>query len=210
MECASEREAVAAATPELATLTPGRTGNLSVRRGDRVVVTPTGVAYDQIEPSDVSVVTLDGDHIAGLDPSSETPMHRRLYQTTAAEAIVHTHSPWATTLAVARQPLPPVHYMLAHAGGEVPVADYATYGTPALAEEAAATMAAADTEACLLANHGLVAVGESVSAALETTVAVESTARLYCQASARFEPVTLDEAELDRVAAKFADYGQTE
>ena len=210
MEREGARRAVAAAAPTLASLTPGRTGNLSVRDGDRFAVTPTGVAYDAIEPSDTALVTLDGERVAGPVPSSETPMHRGIYRTSDAGAVVHTHSPWATTLAVAREPLPPVHYMLAHAGGRVPVADYETYGTTALAEAAARAMETAGTTATLLADHGVVACGSDLAAAVETARAVETTAQLYCRARLVGEAVTLPDAEIDRVAAKFADYGQPE
>lgn len=208
MDAESARRTVAAAAPTLASLTPGRTGNLSCRDGDRFAVTPTGVAYDEIEPRDVSLVALDGTHVAGLASSSETPMHRRLYQETDAGAVVHTHSPWATTLAVARESLPPVHYVLAHAGGRVPVADYAAYGTPALADEAARAMREAGTTATLLANHGVVAVGGDLPAAIETVRAVESTAAYYLRAQLVGTPHTLDEERVAEAAARFAEYGQ--
>ena len=210
MNTNERRRTVATAASALAELTPGTTGNLSVRDGEQFVVTPTGVAYDEVTTSDTAVVTLAGEHVTGPEPSSETPMHRHLYRETDAGAVVHTHSPWATTLAVAREPLPPVHYMLAHAGGTVPVADYETYGTEALALAAARAMDDADTTATLLANHGVVACGDDLAAALETARAVESTAALYCRARFVGEAVSLDAHEIDRVADKFADYGQPE
>lgn len=203
-----ERREVAAQVAALAGLTPGRTGNCSVRRGDRVAITPSGVPYDRIGPEDVSVVSLAGERLAGEHaPSSETPMHRAIYEELEAGAVVHTHSPWVTTLAVLGQPLPPVHYMLALAGGTVPVAEYATYGTPELGANAVEAMAAAGSRACILANHGLVATGVDLGAAVETAVAVESVARVYCQARALGEPEPLDGKEMDRVAGKLADYG---
>lgn len=192
----------------LASLTPGRTGNLSVRRDDRIAITPTGVAYGRIEPADVSVVSLDGEHLDGLQPSSETPMHRAVYRAFDAGAIAHTHSPWATTLAVLGEPLPPVHYMIALAGSSVPVADYATYGTEALAANAVAAMREADSRACLLANHGLLACGEDAAGAVETARAVESTAGVCCRARAIGEPVVLPDEEIDAVALKLGEYGQ--
>ncbi|MFC4548876.1 MULTISPECIES: class II aldolase/adducin family protein [Halorussus] len=207
----AERRAVARRARELAALTPGRTGNLSVRRGDRFAVTPTGVPYDRIEAEEVPVVSLAGDETRverGLEPSSETPMHSAVYREFDAGAIVHTHSPWASTLAVLRESIPPVHYMLALAGTTVPVADYATYGTPELAANAVAAMEDADATACLLANHGLLVTGEDLDAALETAVNVEYTARIYCQAKALGSPVQLSGDEMDAVATKFEGYGQ--
>jgi len=205
----AERRAVSVRAAELAELTPGRTGNLSVRRDDRFAVTPTGVAYDRIEADDVPVVDFEGERVAGeLAPSSETPMHTAIYREFEPGAIVHTHSPWSSTLAILHEPIPPVHYMLALAGTTVPVADYATYGTAKLAANAVAAMEGADAEACLLANHGLLATGEDLDAALETAVNVEYTARIYCQAKAFGEPVELSPEEMAAVAEKFEGYGQ--
>ncbi|WP_135827383.1 class II aldolase/adducin family protein [Halorussus halobius] len=223
----AERRAVATRASELKALTPGRTGNLSVRRDDRFAITPTGVAYDRIEAPDVPVVSLGvsgtdeggdatdgpgasvGEQVAGeTAPSSETPMHTAIYREFEAGAIVHTHSPWASTLAVLHEPIPPVHYMLALAGTTVPVAEYATYGTADLAENAVAAMRAADAEACLLANHGLLVTGEDADSALETAVNVEYTARIYCQAKALGDPVELSAEEMGDVAEKFEGYGQ--
>jgi len=206
----AERRAVATAVSTLAGLTPGRTGNLSVRRGDYVAITPSGVPYDRIDAADVPVAGPDGQVHGDRAPSSELPLHRACYEAFDAGAVVHAHAPWATTLAVLREPLPPVHYMLAQAGGAVPVAEYATYGTEELGAAAVAAMTDADATACLLANHGLVAVGEDVDDALETAVTVESVAQVYCQARAIGTPEPLPEAELDRVARKLADYGQGE
>lgn len=205
----AERRAVATRAPDLAGLTPGRTGNLSVRRDDRFAVTPTGVAYDRIAAADVPVVSVDGEQVAGdTAPSSETPMHSAVYREFDAGAIVHTHSPWASTLAILHEPIPPVHYMLALAGTTVPVADYATYGTAELAGNAVEAMEEADAEACLLANHGLLVTGDDADSALETAVNVEYTARIYCQAKAFGDPVELSREEMAAVAEKFEGYGQ--
>ncbi|MEA5388293.1 class II aldolase/adducin family protein [Haloarculaceae archaeon H-GB11] len=205
----AERRAVAEHSSALADLTPGRTGNLSVRAGDSVAITPTGVAYDEIDPDDVPVVSLAGDHEFGsLEASSETPMHCGIYETFDAGAVVHTHSDYATTLAVLGDPLPPVHYMVAFAGETVPVADYATYGTRELADNAVGAMERADSGACLLANHGLVATGTDAADAVETASAVESVARVYCQARSIGDPVELDSEEMATVAEKFGSYGQ--
>lgn len=203
-----EREAVADHVETLGSLTPGRTGNLSVRRGDRIAITPSGLPYDEVDPGDVPVVALSGRQVAGdRTPSSETPMHTELYDRLDVGAVVHTHSPWATTLAVLGEPLPPIHYVLALVGGSVPVAEYATYGTEALAENVAGVMTEAGADACLLANHGLVATGGSLESALEAVEIVESVARVYCQAAAFGTPEPLPDDEMERVARKLQEYG---
>lgn len=205
------RAAVVMGVSNLAALTPGRTGNLSVRSGETVAITPSGVPYSEIEPADVPLVSIDGDRRAGSrEPSSEVAMHLRMYRSLAVEAIVHVHSPWATTLAVLGEELPPVHYMLAAAGGTVPVAPYAPFGSTELAEKAVSAMEGAETTACLLANHGLVAGGSDVDDALETAIAVESTARLYAQARSIGDPVELSESEIEAAVAQFENYGQSE
>ncbi|MFB6124844.1 MAG: class II aldolase/adducin family protein [Halanaeroarchaeum sp.] len=206
----SGRRAVAAAVPELATLTPGRTGNVSAGNGTVLAITPTGVPYDEVQAADVPVVDLEGEQVFGkLAPSSEAPFHRAIYREFDAGGVVHVHSPWATTLAVLRRPVPPVHYMLALAGGQVPVADYETYGTPALADAIVSTLREHDRRACLLANHGLVAYGDDPADAIEVARAVESTARLYLQAASVGDPEILSDFETERVAKRFETYGQT-
>ncbi|MFB6110163.1 MAG: class II aldolase/adducin family protein [Halodesulfurarchaeum sp.] len=203
------RAAVAAGVPEIAAMTPGRTGNLSARSGDLMAITPSGVPYGEIDPAAVPVLTLDGEPVAGdLAPSSETPMHRGIYRSLDVEAIAHVHSPWATTLAVLGEELPPVHYMVAAASGPVPVAPYEPFGTAELAEAAVSSMESAGTTACLLANHGLVAGGEDVTDAIETAVAVESTARVYLQARAVGDPIELSPEEFAEAKAQFDSYGQ--
>lgn len=206
-----ERRGVAERARRLAELTPGRTGNLSVRRDRRLAITPSGVPYDEIGPGDVPVVSLDGKRLAGsFAPSSETPMHRRIYERFEPGAIVHSHSPWSTTLAVLGESLPPVHYMIALAGETVPVAAYATYGTEALADNAVEAMEDAESRACLLENHGLVATGADADDAIETAVAVESVAQVYCRARAIGEPQELSSGDIEAAARKFEAYGPDE
>jgi L-fuculose-phosphate aldolase len=205
----AERVAVVDHAPALANLTPGRTGNLSVRRGDRFAATPTGVAYDAFDAADVPVVTLEGDVVAGeMAPTSEVPMHTGIYERLDAGAIVHTHSPWASTMAVLGQELPPVHYMITAVGRRVPVAGYAPYGTDELAALAVEAMADADARACILANHGLVVLGEDLRAAVENTVVVEDLCRVYLQARQHGEPAELTDEQLATVEEKFESYGQ--
>jgi L-fuculose-phosphate aldolase len=203
------REAVVEHAPELARLTPGRTGNLSVRDGDRFAVTPTGVAYDAFDAADVPVVDLDGERVAGrLKPSSEVQMHRHIYRGYGSDAIVHTHSPWATTMAVLRRELPPIHYMIVAVGKRVPVAEYAPYGTEELAANVVAAMEEANTTASFIENHGLVVTADDIETALEHTTHVEDLSRLYLQSSAVGEPTELPEAELDTAIEQFVGYGQ--
>jgi L-fuculose-phosphate aldolase len=203
------REAVVEYAPALADLTPGRTGNLSVRDGDAVAVTPTGVRYDAFDADDVPVVGLDGERLAGrMAPSSEVPMHTGIYKHDRPGAIVHTHSPWATTMATLGRKLPPVHYMIVSVGREVPLADYAPYGTEALAANVVAAMAEADADAAILANHGLVVTGPDLETAVENTRHVEDLCRLYLRASAVGEPNLLTDDQLATVEERFESYGQ--
>ncbi|ELZ55213.1 MULTISPECIES: class II aldolase/adducin family protein [Halorubrum] len=203
------REAVVEHAPALADLTPGRTGNLSVRVGDRVAVTPTGVPYDSFDAVDVPVVSLEGERLAGrMAPSSEVPMHTGIYGHDRPGAIVHTHSPWATTMATLHRKLPPIHYMIAAVGREVPLADYAPYGTEELAANVVAAMAEADSDAAILANHGLVVTGPDVETAVENTRHVEDICRLYLRASAVGEPHVLSDEQMATVEERFESYGQ--
>jgi len=205
-----ERQAVVEYAPDLANLTPGRTGNLSVRDGDAFAVTPTGVPYDSFDAADVPVVGVEGDQRGGeMAPSSEVPMHAAIYRRDDPGAIVHTHSPWTTTLAVAHEELPPIHYMIVAVGKRVPVAEYAPYGTDALAENVVSAMRAADAHAAIVENHGLVVTGPDLATAVENTVHVESLARLYLQTkSAGLEPTHLTDARLETVIEQFESYGQ--
>ncbi|MFB6138750.1 MAG: class II aldolase/adducin family protein [Halobacteriaceae archaeon] len=210
---APERTAVAEAGRELvaADLTTGRGGNVSVRTDDgRLAVSPSGMAYDAVTPADVPVLAPDGTVVAGdRDPSSETPMHRALYDARPdAGAVVHTHSPYATTFAVLDEPVPPAHYLVAFAGSHVPVAPYETYGTAALGEAAADTLGE-QFDACLLRNHGVVALGEDLDAAFETAQMVEFAARVAYQASCIGDPVLLPEDEVGRVRERFRHHGQS-
>jgi len=204
-----EREAVVEHAPALAALTPGRTGNLSVRNGDAFAVTPTGVPYDAFDAADVPVVGLDGERRAGrMAPSSEVPMHAGIYQHDRPGAIVHTHSPWATAMATLRRSLPPIHYMIVAVGRRVPLADYAPYGTEELAANVVAAMTEAGADAAILANHGLVVTGPDLETALENAHHVEDLCRLYLWSSAVGEPHELSDEQLAAVEERFESYGQ--
>ncbi|PSQ44461.1 class II aldolase [Halobacteriales archaeon SW_7_68_16] len=206
-----ERRQVVERAPALADLTPGRTGNLSVRSGERFAVTPTGVPYDGFDTDDVPVVRVeDGAHVAGeMAPSSEVPMHAAIYRREDVGAIVHTHSPWATTMAIRREELPPIHYMIVAVGKRVPVAEYAPYGTDDLAASVVDAMTEADATGCFIENHGLVVTAPTLDVAIENAIHVESLSRLYLQSlAAGGEPTTLDDEQLAAVLERFESYGQ--
>ncbi len=190
-------------------LTAGTGGNLSSRLDDdHIAISPTGVPYSQITPEDVPVVTLDGEVVSGGDPSSELAMHSKLYERRPEiGGVVHTHSPYATTFAVLNEPIPASHYLVAFAGQEVPVAGYESYGTPELGDRAVETLGD-DYDACLLKNHGVIAVGDSVGRAFEVAQMVEFCARIHHQALAVGDPEILSEAEIEAVRGRLDDYGR--
>ncbi len=192
-------------------LTKGTGGNLSriCRRRGLVAISPSGLDYAVMRPEDVVLVDLDGLQKEGTyQPSSELGFHLALYrQRPEVRAVVHTHSVYATTLACLGWELPAVHYLVGFAGHKVPVAPYATFGTDELAASVAATMGR-QFNAALLANHGLVTVGEDMRAALNTAEEVEFVARIYYQAKCAGSPVLLSEREMAVIIEKFKTYGQ--
>lgn len=209
---AKPRAAICAGAQALhaAGLAPGRSGNVSVRIGDGFLITPSGLPYPTMQAEDIVEIDGSGGVRAGRHrPSSELPLHRAIYAARPdVGAIVHTHSPQATALSCARRGIPAFHYMVAVAGGnDVRCADYATFGSNALA--AHALRALADRKAALLANHGVIALGAELEEALAIAAEIENLAREYLLLlAAGLEPVVLDEAEMERVRARFADYGR--
>ena len=192
-------------------LTRGTAGNLSVRaeeRGGGFLITPTGMAYEALESEDIVFMRLDGTAEGRRKPSSEWRFHRDLYRHRAeAGAIVHAHSPFATSLACLRRDVPAFHYMIARFGGDsLRCAAYATFGTQALSDAALSAMA--DRRACLLANHGMLAFGDDLGQALDLGVELEALCEQYWRACQLGEPVLLDAAEMRTVLGKFASYGQ--
>lgn len=181
-------------------------GNLSIRVGTgRICITPSSMPYDQIRPDDIVVTDLDGNLLGGTGrPSSETPLHCMVYQSRPdASAIVHTHSACATTLAILGLPIPAVHYMIAVTRTtEIPVAEYATYGTDALARNVRDAFPA-PARAVLLANHGVVTIGSSLDEAAGIAEAVETLAGLYYRALAVGKPQVLTEQQMAEVLAKY-------
>lgn len=190
-------------------LTYGTSGNVSVRRdSDGFFVSPTGMSYETLEPDDVPLVMLDGAWYGRRRPSSEWRFHRDIMASRSdVGAIVHAHSRYATALACTGRGIPAFHYMVAVAGGaDIRCASYHTFGTQELSD--AALKALEGRKACLLAHHGIIAVGSDVAAALKLAGEVESLAAQYCAALALGDVGYLDEAEMSRVVEKFRGYGR--
>lgn len=188
-------------------LNRGTSGNLSLRDGDGMLITPSGVPCDDLGPGDIVRVDRDGVSEGRLRPSSEWRFHHDIYRARPeAGAILHAHPVHCTALACLRRPLPAFHYMVAVAGGrDIRCAPYATFGSQALSDHVLAALAG--RRACLMANHGLVCFAGDLPAALDLALEIEHLAQSYLACLAAGEPVVLDEAEMERVLLKFADYG---
>jgi len=192
----------------------GKSGNVSARWRDPgfdgFLITPTGVPYDQTAPGQIVAMTLLGESRGALLPSSEWRFHRDIYAARPdAQAIVHAHAPFATSLACMHRSIPAFHYMIAVAGGaDIRCAPYATFGTQELSDHAIAALEG--RKACLLANHGMIAFGASPQQALALAVEVETLAEMYWRALQIGEPLLLSDAEMDVVLEKFRTYGQAE
>ncbi|WP_433353823.1 class II aldolase/adducin family protein [Microtetraspora malaysiensis] len=179
----------------------GTSGNLSVRKGDLVAVTPSGVALERLNPEDCPVLDMEGHPVEGdARPSSETPMHLAVYASTDARAVVHTHSVFATVVATTATELPPIHYNALLLGGAVRVAPYATYGTPELAEHVHAALAG--KQAALLANHGGVTIGPTLEKAFEATRLLEWLCEVYVRALGVGTPTVLTDEQLAAVVER--------
>jgi L-fuculose-phosphate aldolase len=207
---AAEREAVAEGSRRLAEggLVIGTAGNVSVRRDDLVAVTPTGAVLAEVTADMVSVVDLDGRLVDGdLAPTSEIPLHTGIYRATNATSVTHAHSMTSTAVACTCDVLPAVHYTCLYFGGPVRVAEYATFGSPELAEKVVAALEGRN--AALMANHGSVAYGSSIDDACEKIELLEWHAELYWRASLLGTPKVLTEKDLEDVimAAVSGGYG---
>jgi L-fuculose-phosphate aldolase len=208
LELDPERERVAAAARRLAQegLVLGSSGNVSLRVGDQVLVTPTGFALGTLEPVDVAVVELDGRALPGsTTPTSEIDLHLGAMVRYAAGAVVHTHSPAATALACVVEEVPVVHYGMLALGGAVPVAPYHTFGTPELAQ--AVLDALEGRRAALMASHGAVVLAGDVEEAVELALLLEWACDLYWRTLAIGAPRVLDEAEQQAVIAAVLERG---
>ncbi len=189
-------------------LTHGKSGNVSVRRDDRsFFISPTGMPYESLEPDDIPLMDVGGRWYGRRRPSSEWRFHRDIFAARAGvNAIVHTHSPMATSLACTGRGIPAFHYMVAVAGGtEIRCAPYHTFGTQELSDAAIAALE--DRDACLLANHGVIAVGRNLTAALALAGEVENLAGQYCTALNLGQVRILGAGEMRSVIDKFRTYG---
>ena len=185
-------------------------GNVSVRSGDRIAITPTGGRLAELDPADVVVIDLDGTVVDGtLAPTSEVDLHLGVYRRYDAGAVVHTHAPMATALSTVLDELPCVHYEMLLLGGTVRVAPYRTFGTPELAD--AVLEALEGRTAAILANHGTVAFGNDMATALRATELLEWACTVYWRAAQIGTPRVLDEADRQAVveAAMARNYGST-
>lgn len=208
----SEREQIVEYGKKLVTsgLTKGTGGNLSIfdREKGLIAISPSGIDYFQIKPEDVVVLNIDGEQVEGdKTPSSEFEMHRIFYKGRSdIDAMIHTHTMYATTIACLNWELPPVHYMIALAGKNVRCAKYATYGTKELAENAYEAMK--DRKAVLLANHGLLAGAKDLLNAFNITEEIEYCAEIYYRTKCIGQPVILPDEEMSLMMEKFKTYGQ--
>lgn len=191
-------------------LTKGTGGNISARVAeDHMAISPSGVAYEDITADDVPVLNSDEETVIGsLKPSAEHSMHMQVYrERDDVGGVVHNHSPYASTFASISEPIEASHYLIAFAGKEVPVAEYETYGTEELGTIAVETLSD-EYNACLLENHGVLAVGDDVASAFEIALMVEYCARIHYQAKAIGEPTILPDEEVENLVTKFEGYGQ--
>lgn len=191
-------------------LTKGTGGNLSIydESEELMALTPSGIPYFDMKPADIVLMDLAGEIVEGdRKPSSEEAMHRFIYkERDDIRAIVHAHSTYSTSLSLLRESLPPAHYMIALAGYDVRCAEYATYGTKELANNAVKAME--NRNAVLLANHGLLAAAGDLPNAFNTAEEIEFVAEVYWRAKAIGEPVILSKDEMTLMEEKFKSYGQ--
>jgi L-fuculose-phosphate aldolase len=184
-------------------LAVGRAGNLSVRIGDTILITPSGIDYAELQPRDICVLAPDGTPVdAPQTPSTETPMHLAIYAATPASAVVHTHSAEVVAVSATCTELPAVHYAITGLGGAVRVAPYTRFGSAGLADAAVAALAG--RSAVILQNHGAVCHGTSLAEAYDRALLLEWLARVYRLAREHGEPRILSEGELDAVAAEIS------
>ncbi|MFV0309969.1 MAG: class II aldolase/adducin family protein [Desertimonas sp.] len=190
-------------------LSTGTSGNLSIRLGDEVLITPSGLDPRRTGPEDLCLVTIDGAPVEGhRRPSSELPMHLAVYARGDANAIVHTHSEYATAVSLTHDELPAVHYNINGLGGPVRVAPYATFGTDELAANIAAALV--ERSGAILQNHGAITIGDTVSAAYERSLLLEWLCALFWRSLQIGTPRILgrDELQAVRDQAERLGYGR--
>ncbi len=191
----------------------GTSGNISVRHGKKMLITPSATAYDAMRPEDIAAMPLAADYgswAGPLKPSTEWRFHLDIMQARPdVGAVVHCHAMFATILAIARKDIPACHYMIAAFGGtNVRCGGYATFGTKELSLHALAALEG--RSACLLANHGLIATGATLAKAMWAAVELETIARQYYHSLLIGGPHLLSDAEIAETAAKFTGYGAQE
>jgi L-fuculose-phosphate aldolase len=211
-DLAAARKAVAEVSRRLASsgMVPATAGNVSVRAGDLVAITPTGASLAELTAKQVSVVDFDGRLVAGdLEPSSELGLHLGIYREYEAGAVVHTHAPACTAVASVRDELPCIHYSMLGFGGAVPVAPYATYGSVELA--ANVVVALAGRSATLMASHGAVTFGPTLAKAYEAMELLEWASDLYLRTLPLGEPrvLTAEQTEAVVLTSRQRQYGTT-
>lgn len=185
-------------------LAVGTSGNVSVRDGDRVLLSPKGIALRDLTGDDVAVANLSGEALAGA-PTSELELHLAIHRRYDAGAVVHTHAPHATAVACVVNELPVIHYQLLAMGGGIRVAPFAAFGTPELAS--AVVDALAGRRAALLANHGAVTYSATLAEAVERAVVLEWACGVYLDAARIGTPRVLDETQLAAVRASATRHG---
>ena len=188
-------------------LNQGISGNASVRQGDGFLITPSGMPIDEMNANSMVEMNMHGEAISTGKPSSEWRFHRDIYQARPeVGAVIHTHSTFATTLACLRKVIPPFHYMIAVAGGDtIRCADYALFGTQSLSDNAIEALR--ERRACLIANHGMIAIGKTLQQALDIAKEVETLCEQYWRALQIGEPHILSGEEMQDVFEQFKGYG---
>jgi L-fuculose-phosphate aldolase len=188
----------------------GTSGNISVRHAEGLLITPTSVPYDAMIPDEIVFMGMDGSFAAGQRPSSEWRFHLDIMRARdEVNAVIHAHPTYATILSIMGLEIPPIHYMIAVAGGDdIRCSPYATFGTPELS--AHALNALEGRMACLLGHHGMIAVGPSLARALWLAVEVETLARQYHGCLQIGKPPLLSKAEIELVRKKMAGYGHAD
>lgn len=184
----------------------GTSGNISLRWNEGLLITPTSMPYERMKPEDIVFMRMDGSVATGR-PSSEWRFHRDILAARPEiNAIVHAHSTYCTTIAIMGRDIPPVHYMVAVAGGDtIRCAPYATFGTEELSQNAVAALH--DRTACLLEHHGMIAIGGTLEKAMWLAVEVETLARQYHGCLAIGDPPLLSKEEIENVKARMGGYG---
>lgn len=189
-------------------LTTGTGGNLSERIDEnKFAISPSGIPYHDITPEMVLTLNVEGEVLDGdLKPSEETPIHSEIYRNRPeVGAVVHTHSPYASTFASLGQEIPPSHYLISYIGHKIPLAGFRMPGSNELGKEAADALGE-DYNACLLQNHGVIAVGNTAEDAIETAQMVEFVSRIHYQAVSIGDPIMVPDEAIDELSEYMSGY----